>query len=103
VLDEDARFRGDAPWESHQKQATFPHFHSSGAEGGWKNGKPKAGFPLSHRLGLSRSKQKNRAAYAHEFGLDGHGLPRLTDIHASAGAKLSTAATLIEVLENTGC
>src|SRR5437762_5592178 len=39
-----------APWKSRQKQARFPHFHSSGDEGGWKSGKPKAGFPLSHRL-----------------------------------------------------
>jgi hypothetical protein len=27
----------------------FTHSHSSGGEGGWKSGKPKAGFPLSHR------------------------------------------------------
>src|SRR6476646_9820892 len=25
------------------------HSHSSDDEGGWKSGKPKAGFPLSHR------------------------------------------------------
>ena len=38
-----------APWKSRQGRARFPHFHSSGDEGGWKSGKPKAGFPLSHR------------------------------------------------------
>jgi len=29
--------------------ARFPHSHSSGGEAGWESGKPKAGFPLSHR------------------------------------------------------
>ena len=30
---------------------TLPH--SPGDEGGWKSGKPRAGFPLSHRHGFS--------------------------------------------------
>src|SRR6185369_4383632 len=38
-----------APWESRQRQARFPHSHSSDDEGGCKSGKPRAGFPLSHR------------------------------------------------------
>jgi hypothetical protein len=38
-----------APWESRQEQARFPHSHSSGDESGWKSGKPKPSFPLSHR------------------------------------------------------
>src|SRR5260370_15563685 len=38
-----------APWKSRQEQARFPHFHSSGGSRRWKSGKPKAGFPLSHR------------------------------------------------------
>jgi hypothetical protein len=45
-----------------KKPARFPHSHSSGDEGGWKSGKPKAGFPLSHRLDFSLSKEKNRSA-----------------------------------------
>jgi hypothetical protein len=47
-----------------KKPARFPHSHSSGDEGGWKSGKPKAGFPLSHRLdfSLSLSKEQNRSA-----------------------------------------
>jgi len=55
-----------APWKSRQQQARFPHFHSSGHEGGWKSGKPKTGFPLSHRLGfsLSRTKKQPRAGSA---------------------------------------
>jgi hypothetical protein len=40
---------GNAPWKSRPRQARFPHSHSVGGEGGWKSGKPKTGFPLSHR------------------------------------------------------
>jgi hypothetical protein len=32
------------------KGGEIPHSHSSDDEGGWKSGKPKSGFPLSHRL-----------------------------------------------------
>src|SRR5438034_7015240 len=50
-----------APWKSRQQRARFPHFHSSGDEGGWKRAKPKAGFSRSPppRI-LFLSKQKNR-------------------------------------------
>src|ERR1700719_2103602 len=52
-----------APWKSRQERARFPHFHSSGDEGGWKSGKPKAGFPLSHRheSPFSRNEKQGRA------------------------------------------
>ena len=38
-----------SPLEISPKAARFPHSHSSDDEGGWKSGKPNAGFPLSHR------------------------------------------------------
>jgi hypothetical protein len=31
----------------------FPHSTQAEDDGGWKSGKPKAGFPLSHRTILS--------------------------------------------------
>src|SRR5258708_16043838 len=40
-----------------KRRARFPHFHSSD-EGGWKSGKPKAGFPLSHRPEFPLSQNK---------------------------------------------
>jgi len=51
-------------WKA-QRQASHSfheprHFHSAGDEGGWKSGKPKAGFPLSHRLDSSLSKSKTQ-------------------------------------------
>jgi len=36
--------------------ARFPHSRQADDESGWKNGKPKPGFPLSHRTILSLSK-----------------------------------------------
>ena len=46
-----------------KRPARFPHFHSSGDEGEWESGKPKAGFPLSHRPeSIQISRTKNRAA-----------------------------------------
>src|ERR1017187_9355972 len=56
-----------APWESHQKQARFPHSHSSGDEGGWESGKPKAGFPLSQRpeyIYVRKQTTRPRAGFA---------------------------------------
>jgi hypothetical protein len=53
-----------APWKSRQERARFPHFHSSGDEGGWKSGKPKAGFPLSHRHESLSPGMKNRVVRA---------------------------------------
>src|ERR1017187_3574672 len=56
-----------APWKSHQKAARFPHFHSSGGEGGWKKGKTKTGFPLSpppQSIWNSRKKNPPRAGCA---------------------------------------
>ena len=50
-----------------KKAARFPHFNSSGEEGGWKSGKPKAGFPLSHRhecVWISKRKTGPRACFA---------------------------------------
>ena len=44
------------------KAARFPHSHSSDDEGGWKSGKPKAGFPLSHRPDSLLSKPKHNDA-----------------------------------------
>src|SRR5215469_718593 len=41
--------------------ARFPHFHSSGGEGGWKSGKPTAGFPLPHRPGYIDQNQNTAA------------------------------------------
>jgi len=38
--------------------ARFPHFHSSGDDGGWKRAKPEAGFSRSHRHGSSFSQNK---------------------------------------------
>ena len=38
--------------------ARFPHFHSSGDDGGWKSAKPEAGFSLSHRHGSLSPKTK---------------------------------------------
>lgn len=49
-----------SPWKSRQRPARFPHFHSSGGEGGWKSGKPKAGFPLSHRPEFLFQKEENQ-------------------------------------------
>jgi hypothetical protein len=42
--------------------------------------------------------QVHRLAQAKEFGLDGHGLGllRSTDIHASVGARVSTAPLLVD-------
>jgi hypothetical protein len=40
----------------------FPHSHSFDDEGGWKSGKPKPGFPLSHRPDALSLKQKQTAA-----------------------------------------
>src|ERR1017187_3206782 len=52
-----------APWESRQRQARFPHFHSSRDEGGGERGKTRAGFPLSHPpLILFLEKQNTRSA-----------------------------------------
>jgi len=47
-----------SPWKSRQQRARFPHFHSSGDDGGWKRAKPKAGFSRSHRHGFSLSQNK---------------------------------------------
>src|ERR1017187_367828 len=51
-----------APWKSRPKAARFPHFHSSGGEGGWEKGKTKTGFPPfpPPRL-IWGSRTKNRA------------------------------------------
>lgn len=42
--------------------AGFPHSHSSGDEGGWKSGKPRSGFPLSHGPESPFSTLKHQAA-----------------------------------------
>src|SRR5271169_2611530 len=39
-------------------EARFPHFHSSGDDGGWKRAKPEAGFSRSHRHGSRFSQNK---------------------------------------------
>ena len=61
-----------SPLEISPKTARFPHSHSSGDEGGWKSGKPKAGFPLSHRhefLSLNAQKpDRGRASPSAERG-----------------------------------
>jgi len=52
-----------APWKSRQQRPRFPHFHSSGDEGGWKRAKPKAGFsrsPPPRILFLSKQKKQGR-------------------------------------------
>ena len=42
------------------KTARFPHSLSSDDEGGWKSGKRKARFPLSHRPEPSLSQQEHK-------------------------------------------
>ena len=53
-----------APWKSRQERARFPHFHSSGDEGGWKveNQKQVSHFPTA--TNPFSPGRKNRAAQA---------------------------------------
>jgi len=49
------------PLEISPKAGEIPTFPQLRRRGGWKSGKPKAGFPLSHRLLFSLSKKKNKS------------------------------------------
>src|SRR3989442_7847342 len=44
------------------KAGEIPTFPQRRRRGGWKSGKPKAGFPLSHRLVFSLSDKQMEAA-----------------------------------------
>src|ERR1039457_4122223 len=58
-----------APWKSRQRQARFPHSHSSGDEGGWKSAKPKAVFPLPPRPEYIYVRKPNAQAARAGFAL----------------------------------
>ncbi len=49
-----------SPLEISPKDGGIPTFPQLRRRGGWKSGKPKAGFPLSHRPEFSFSQNKTR-------------------------------------------
>src|SRR5262245_53764903 len=54
-----------SPLEISPTAARFPHSHSSDDEGGWKSGKPKAGFPPFHRPeSLFQISRRRRSGFA---------------------------------------
>src|SRR5260370_8756496 len=77
--------------KSRQRRARFPHSHSFDDEGGWKSGKPKAGFPLSHRLGFLFPKTKTQAA----VGLSPAPLPPTTSTNSGTFPFTPTLGVLI--------
>src|SRR5262252_3792055 len=52
------------PLEISPKAGEIPTFPQLRRRGGWKSGKPKAGFPLSHRLLFLSQRRKTRAGRA---------------------------------------
>jgi len=53
------------PWKP--QKARFPHSHRPDDNAGWKSGNPKAGFPLSHRLGFPIQRPKKGGLAAGRF------------------------------------
>jgi len=53
-----------SPLEISPKAREIPTFPNSGHKGGWKSGKPRAGFPLSHRPGFTLSRTKKQRGRA---------------------------------------
>src|SRR5260370_39536970 len=66
-----------SPLEISPRTGEIPTFPQLRRRGGWKSGKPKTGFPLSHRHPfLAKRKRRSRAGFAHRPAADAPRRPK---------------------------